>query len=185
MKSFLLLNKPMFFIAQDNEFRLTTGPNTDFWQHTHYNFAADNGHFIYWNELSSEMNLEATCEIAAAHRYDQAGLMLRGDSLNWLKVSAEWLDPFTCAIGSVNTKMGFSDWASHQDCPKLNYRFRIEIRGMNAYVFYEVNNKWVQQRILDISHIRATGKTLLGLYACSPKGPGTSVHFKDVVLEYL
>lgn len=164
---------------------LTTAPNTDFWQHTHYNFAADNGHFIYWDQLGMNMNLEATCKIAAGYRYDQAGLMLRGDSSNWLKVSAEWLDPQTCAIGSVNTKMGLSDWASHEDQPKLSYRFRIEIRGMHAYVFYEVKSKWVQQRILDISHLRATGRVLLGLYACSPRGPGAFVQFNDVMLEHL
>jgi hypothetical protein len=182
MTNFHFFNKPGQFKEENGVITFVSAGETDFWQQTHYNFARDNGHFIYWDHLPQNVKLEATCQIDATHRYDQAGLMLRGNSSNWLKTSAEWLDSETCAIGSVNTKAGYSDWASYESTPNRCYRFRIEIQGVNAYVSIQINGRWSQLRILDISHIRATGQFQLGLYACSPKGPGTHVEFRDIQL---
>jgi len=59
-------------------------PKTDFWQKTHYGYSPDNGHF-YYEEHGGDF--VATVKISGTfkERYDQAGLMIRIDSLNWIK----------------------------------------------------------------------------------------------------
>ena len=67
------------------------GFKTDFWQSTFYEFQRDNGHF-YQTEVEGDFSAEVLVNGYYEELYDQAGLMLRVDALNWIKAGIEFTD---------------------------------------------------------------------------------------------
>lgn len=158
----------------------TTSANTDFWQHTHYHFYRDTGHFYYWQSTATTLSLQVEVQVNANSRFDQAGIMLRKDAENWLKISAEWLSAAEAALGSVNTLAGKSDWASQSIKPAKRWVLKIDISQQDAIVSALSGQNWQQLRVLDISHIRDADLICLGVYGCSPDGPGCEVLFHRI-----
>jgi regulation of enolase protein 1 (concanavalin A-like superfamily) len=160
--------------------RFTTAAHTDFWQHTHYHFYRDNGHFYYWQSTAEQLSLLVEVQVNANSKFDQAGIMLRKDAHNWLKISAEWLSKDQAALGSVNTQNGKSDWASQSIKPATNWTLKVEISQQDAVIFALLGEEWQQLRVLDISHIRDKDEICIGIYGCSPDGPGCEVRVQRV-----
>lgn len=57
---------------------------TDFWQRTHYGYETDNGHCLF-AEVAGDFIFSTAVTLRPAHRYDQAGLILRLSRDCWLK----------------------------------------------------------------------------------------------------
>jgi hypothetical protein len=167
-------NPPLHYSGEP-PLQFTTDANTDFWQHTHYHFYRDNGHFYYWKSKAARLSLLVEVQVNANSKFDQAGIMLRKDAHNWLKISAEWLSPEEAALGSVNTLAGKSDWASQSIKPAKSWILKIEISQHDAIVSALSGQSWQQLRVLDISHIRDKDLICLGIYGCSPDGPGCEI----------
>lgn len=70
---------------------VVTGFKTDFWQSTFYGFQRDNGHF-YHTEVNKDFSAEVVIDGNYEELYDQAGLMLGVDALNWIKTGIEFTD---------------------------------------------------------------------------------------------
>ncbi len=68
-----------------------TGFEKDFWQSTFYGFQRDNGHF-YHTEVRKDFSAEVVIDGYYEELYDQAGLMLGVDALNWIKTEIEFTD---------------------------------------------------------------------------------------------
>jgi uncharacterized protein len=163
--------------------RFSTSANTDFWQHTHYHFYRDNGHFYYWHSKAATLSLRVEVQVNATTKYDQAGIMLRKDAHNWLKISAEWLSPEEAALGSVNTLAGKSDWASQSVKPAKSWVLKIDISQQDALISVLSGQNWQQVRVLDISHIRDKDQICVGIYGCSPNGEGCDVIFHCIAFS--
>ena len=67
---------------------VVTGFKTDFWQSTFNGFQRDNGHF-YNTEVKKDFLAEVVIDGYYEELYDQAGLMLGVDALNWIKTGIE------------------------------------------------------------------------------------------------
>ena len=80
---------------------VVTGFKTDFWQSTFYGFQRDNGHF-YHTEVKKDFSAEVVIDGNYEELYDQAGLMLGVDALNWIKTGIE----FTDGIQHFSTVLG-------------------------------------------------------------------------------
>ena len=159
-----------------------TNAETDFWQKTHYEMRKDDGHFFYVNITAQAFEYEVSLDALQNARYDQAGIMLRSNAENWLKISAEYETAERSWVGAVNTKFGFSDWSTART-PTLQYQqYKLVVDGNNALVYALVATEWQQIRMLDISHLRRIDGFDIGVYACSPKGQGFDVSFFDVKL---
>ncbi|XP_013404649.1 regulation of enolase protein 1 isoform X2 [Lingula anatina] len=91
-----------------------TEPKTDFWQKTYYEplLVADNGHFLYLDVSQEKVVMETEFEIKSSDQFDQCGLMVRTDTLHWIKCGIEYVDGHP-GLGCVVTN-DFSDW-SKQD----------------------------------------------------------------------
>jgi hypothetical protein len=172
-------NPPQAY-SDSSGLQFTTSANTDFWQHTHYHFYRDNGHFYYWHSKAVKLSLQVEVQVNANSKFDQAGIMLRKDAHNWLKISAEWLSVEEAALGSVNTLAGKSDWASQSIKPAKSWILRVDISQQDAIISVQSGQHWQQLRVLDISHIRKADWICLGLYGCSPDGPGCEVIFQHI-----
>jgi regulation of enolase protein 1 (concanavalin A-like superfamily) len=84
---------------------------TDFWQQTHYGFAADNGHLLH-TEVPGDFVLTAHARFWPRHQYDQAGVMVRLSPSCWLKSSVEHEPDGPARLGAVVTNFGYSDWST-------------------------------------------------------------------------
>jgi regulation of enolase protein 1 (concanavalin A-like superfamily) len=85
---------------------------SDFWRKTFYGYITDNGLFFHV-PVSGDFVFEAQVNGQYAALYDQAGLMLRLDSENWMKCGCEFFGQQRYA--SVVLTRGFSDWSTMSD----------------------------------------------------------------------
>lgn len=157
----------------------TTHADTDYWQHTHYGFQRDNGHF-FCTTLRTDFSLTAQCTFAPTAQYDQCGLMCRVDATTWIKCSVEYETPTVSRLGSVVTNAGYSDWAT-QDVPATltTLHYKLNRRGADFRLMWGTDGqRWQQMRI---AHLHRTPVDLqVGVYACSPTGPGCICHVHDL-----
>jgi len=176
-EDFYWLNEPTYRL--DEGLIMTTKPETDFWQRTHYGFQRDDGHCLLTN-IDGNFTLETSTQFNAVSQYDQCGLMIRLDRENWIKCSVEYEDVTMSRLGSVVTNEGFSDWAT-QDIPSSTkaMHYLIERKGHDFLIKYALNNQeWHQMRI---AHLRQCKETLkIGIYACSPVGKGFECQFNSI-----
>jgi uncharacterized protein len=187
-EKFLLasLPKPFHWFNEPAKFRLGAGleiftdEKTDFWQNTYYGFQRDNGHCLL-TQLPGDFSLMTQVEFRPQGKYDQCGLMVRGDRENWIKVSSEYESEKTSRLGSVATNLCFSDWAT-QDIPSSvkEMWYRISKSGSDFLLEHSYDGlNWLQLRI---SHMHKQFEQLeVGVYACSPIGKDFWCRFK--VLE--
>jgi hypothetical protein len=103
------LNEPREWQLNPAGLTVTTDHGTDFWRETHYGFTRDSGHFFGRDTPGS---FTATIRVRARYEslYDQAGIMVRLDEVNWLKAGIELSDG-QAMLSSVLT-VGQSDWAT-------------------------------------------------------------------------
>jgi hypothetical protein len=146
-----------------------TNPRTDFWQTTHYGFQRDDGHCLLTKQ-AGDFSLMAHVEFRPQEKYDQCGLMVRGDAKNWIKVSTEFENGDCSRLGSVVTNLGYSDWAT-QDIPSTHRQMWYRIcKDGNDFLLENSfdGQKWLQLRI---THLHTQYEYLeIGVYACSPIG---------------
>lgn len=158
---------------------------TDFWQRTQYGFSADNGHFLGL-EVSSDFVLSTEVRFHPVHQYDQAGLMIRGDSNCWIKASVEHEPEGRPQLGAVVTNHGYSDW-SLQDFPFPEDALRLRITKHGADVLVEFSpaggDQWRLMRMARL-HWPDTAAVRAGLYACSPKAAGFRAEFGFLRVEF-
>ena len=97
------LNEPPPWLDEDGRLSVTTAAETDFWQRTFYGFVHDDGHFRHVDatgDFTAAVSFEGQYETL----YDQAGLMVRIDAENWIKLGIEFSDgecnfSLVCTIG--------------------------------------------------------------------------------------
>src|SRR5215217_5008197 len=84
-------NEPPRWSLEGEALSVSTGKDTDFWQQTFYGFVHDDGHFFH---VPASGDFTATVSFDGKYEklYDQAGLMIRIDPLNWIKLGIEYSD---------------------------------------------------------------------------------------------
>lgn len=157
---------------------------TDFWQRTHYEFQADNGHFLYARVAG---NFEMTTHVALfpKHQYDQAGLMVRFSEECWIKTSVEFEPDAADRLGAVVTNHGYSDWSTQDVMDLHRVHLRIQ-REKNDYIVESSFDgvHWSQLRVAHLHH-DAEATVQCGLYACSPKCAGFRAEFNHLNIMHL
>jgi regulation of enolase protein 1 (concanavalin A-like superfamily) len=180
LRSFRWLNEPRHW-RLDSALEMSTEPDTDYWQRTHYGFRRDNGHFFYTN-IEGDFTFSAAFESAPNAQYDQCGLMCRAGSETWIKCSTEYETSELSRLGSVVTNLGFSDWAT-QDIGGLPamIRYKLDRRGDDFLISWSADRReWHQMRIAHLHECPA--RLEVGLYACSPTGPGFTCRVPEMTI---
>ena len=120
------LMEPAVWRRDGGALTVATDQSTDFWRETHYGFTRDTGHF-FWCETAGDFTAEMRIQAQYKELYDQAGLMVRLSSEEWLKAGIELSDG-TPMASSVLT-LGKSDWATaayHGDATDLRMRVSVK-----------------------------------------------------------
>ncbi|MGV3651592.1 MAG: DUF1349 domain-containing protein [Devosia sp.] len=178
LKSAEWLNPPPHWSLEEDQLRLTTAHQTDFWQETLYGFHRDSGHALL---LPVEGNFTATVTFSGAYEtlYDQAGLMLRAGDRHWIKTGIEFSDGvMNMSVVVTRTR---SDWSTcavpEAEGPQ---KIRLTRRGEAVIVqFRNARNRWQLLRVADFD---ARGPLAIGPMACSPQRAGFEAVFSQFTL---
>ncbi len=167
------LNEPGSAKQSGEQLAVTTKPKTDFWRKTFYDYVTDNGHFFFLPVTESRV----AGKYAAL--YDQAGLMVRVDSGNWLKCGLELVDGIGHA--SVVVTREFSDWSTVRGInTKGPLWWRIVRKGSSLEVLYSLDGKNFTSTRLGYLPLQAAVDT--GIMCCSPEGTGFECTFDEIRL---
>jgi uncharacterized protein len=160
---------------------VTADSKTDFWQKTHYGYSTDNGHF-YFTDLVGDF--EATVKITGTYKdlYDQAGLMIRTDSKNWIKSGIEFVNG-AINISAVYTRE-FSDWSviSRSDSPATVW-LKLVRKNDSVELSYSLNGKDFEMQRL--GYFPPKQKAMIGVMAAAPEGKGFTVVFENFEVKKL
>jgi uncharacterized protein len=183
LAGFQWLNPPAEWTTDGDRLTLLTHAGTDFWQRTHYGFRRDDGHFLF-TRRTGDFIAEATVSLTPNARYDQAGLMVRLSPSGWLKTSCEFQPDGPSALGAVVTNSGFSDWSYRPVSPfPAEVRLRIERHGGDYLVAAGLEGSAMDvHRVARLLEDDGRGEILVGVYACSPDGPGCPVAISEVAI---
>ncbi len=127
------LNQPKNFDINNQYVKITTEPNTDFWQRSYYGFRNDNAHALLV-ENKSNFSFTAQASFEYQDKFDQCGLIIYIDSDNWFKASIEFETENFSRLGSVVTNHGYSDWATTDISTTNTMWYRLNRRGANFLI---------------------------------------------------
>ena len=179
-ENFFWFNEPATY-KLGTGLEIFTNPKTDFWQKTHYGFQRDDGHCLLIKQ-AGDFSMTTHVEFRPQEKYDQCGLIVRGDGENWIKMSTEYENEQYGRLGSVVTNLGYSDWAT-QDIPASHQQmwYRISKNGNDFLLENSFNGEeWLQVRI---THLHKTFEQLeVGVYACSPIGKDFWCRFDQLTI---
>jgi len=172
-------NEPPQWVDRNGVLQVTTGPLTDFWRKTHYNFIRDNGHF-YYQAVSGDFIAEVKVTGRYQELYDQAGLMVRLDSTTWLKCGIEYVNGVQQASAVVTRD--YSDWSVAplpQNPPSI--WLRIVRRDVSVEVFYALDGE--SYTLLRMAYL--TSATVdVGPMCAAPDGNGFAVTFEGFAVTH-
>ena len=177
------LNPPARWHFTAGGLALCTDHGTDFWRKTEYGFIRDNGHFAY-RTITGNFSAEVTFTAGYQVLYDQAGLMMRLDSLRWIKTGIEFVGD-AMNFSTVVTHDA-SDWSlapypdAMRDQPVRARLIRRESTVSTA--FRRADGSWQTTRVAGFP---ADAPCQIGVMSCSPQRAGLEVRFADFALAPL
>ncbi|MCA9977954.1 MAG: DUF1349 domain-containing protein [Anaerolineales bacterium] len=191
------LNPPQSFEITEHSVKLTTEPNSDFWQRSYYGFRNENAPALL---IESADNFTFTVKVSFAYqeRYDQCGVIIYIDHENWFKASIEYETAEFSRLGSVVTNGGYSDWATTDIATMKAIWYRLSRRGPDFLIESSLDGKKFRQ--MRIFHLHKLGETTaemgklnpptrpqqalkFGIYACSPLDSSFTAIFEAFELD--
>jgi uncharacterized protein len=191
------INQPKSYKINNNNLKIITEPETDFWQRSYYGFRNDNAPALL---LENKINFSFTLKVSFEYknRFDQCGIIIYLDSDNWFKASIEFENTNFSRLGSVVSNKGYSDWATTDIATVTSIWYRLSRRGPDFLIEY--SNNGIEFRQMRIFHLHSLGDTSVemgklnppakserairfGLYACSPTDSSFEAEFSDLKLE--
>jgi hypothetical protein len=171
-------NEPAAAKQSDEQFVVTSKPKSDFWRKTFCDCVTDNGHFFYL-PVTGDFTFESRVAGKYAALYDQAGLMLRIDSSNWLKCGLELED----GIGHASVVFT-RDYSDGSTVPGVSTKdplwWRIVRKGSSLEVLYSLDGKnFISTRL---GYLPLPPVVDTGIMCCSPEGPGFDSTFDQIRL---
>ena len=169
------LNQPAVWSLDDDGLAIVTDEKTDFWQETFYGFHRDDGHALLAS-ATGDFTATVVFEGAYEHLYDQAGLLLRVDERNWIKLGIEHSDGvtnFSCVVTRET-----SDW-SVISSPTLTGPQSVRLTRKGEAVFAHHRTPDGAWQMMRLCRFKAPETVQVGPMACSPERAGFRVRFDD------
>jgi regulation of enolase protein 1 (concanavalin A-like superfamily) len=173
-------NEPEEWSQHRTTVMMKVPPGTDFWRKTMTNTISDNAPFYY---LEVEGDFEVRVKVKANYDNpdDQAGIMVREDEENWVKLGIQMVGdvPHMCATVTHD----WSDWSMHP-LPHLPEYMWVHAKkigdGLEVYIS-EDSFDWMQIRQGDIVD---NAILQVGLFCSSPNSEdGFQVTFEDFMIK--
>ena len=106
--------EPISATETDSRLLVEAAEGSDWWRNTSYHFVHNDGHALL-KDFPDKSAMEVSFTLNYSGNFDQCGIFIRGNDLNWIKAGVEFSDG-SPQIGAVVT-IGNSDWSS-APCPE-------------------------------------------------------------------
>jgi len=170
-------NKPASFAKTSGGFIITAGEKTDMFRDPNVTYNTDNAPKLLFLPHENFV-LTAAIEHSFATKWDGGAIVLKADSLNWIKFCFEKDYTGKRRVVSVVTK-DISDDCNSVEVPGNKVFYKIAKAGNVITLYYSVNGKnWLLIRHLQFD---VTGQLKLGFLAQSPLGKKCTVKFSDII----
>lgn len=173
-------NEPEKWKQKGDDVKVTCPMETDCWRGTLHGFIKDDAPY-YWTSVENDFEARLSMKGKYKYCYDQAGLMLRVDEENWMKLGiCHYRDQLyvSCCFTREN-----SDWSTHR-LPKTKIdKFHVWARRKGAVIdcYYSLDNEnWIRIRqgyFSDKPRIR------VGMMCAAPESAGFKVTFSDFLIK--
>lgn len=178
---FAWTRKPANFEIKEDVVEIITKPYTDLWQRTYYHFQNDNAPVFQMETEEKYFSFVVKTDFTESHhRFDQCGVVMYLDSVNWLKASVEYENEKYQHLGSVVTNHGYSDWAMTSINAAVKFIwFRLSRREDDYCIECSFDGKLFEQ--MRICHMHeGKEKIRFGIYACSPENSSFKAIFTNM-----
>jgi regulation of enolase protein 1 (concanavalin A-like superfamily) len=173
------MNEPASSKIAGEQIVVRSRAKTDFWQKTFDGYVADNGHF-YHLSVPGDFTFTACVNGMYATLYDQAGLMVRVDSENWMRCGTEFIDGKRFA--SVVFTRTYSDGSTMPDLSETEpIWWRIIRKKDSIETLCSLNG--VQFTSARMGYFPPSRPVEVGIMCAAPSGPGFEATFKDLKLQ--
>jgi hypothetical protein len=173
------MNEPAAAKISGEEIVVRSRAKTDFWQKTFDGYVADNGHF-YHLSVPGDFTFTACIGGKFATLYDQAGLMIRIDSENWMRCGTEFIDGKRLA--SVVFTRDYSDGSTMPDLSQTEPVWWRTVRK-NDSIEALCSLDGVQFTSARMGYFPPTRPVEVGIMCAAPSGPGFESTFRDLTLQ--
>lgn len=173
------MNEPASAKIAGEQIVVRSRPKTDFWQKTFDGYVADNGHF-YHLSAPGDFTFTASINGKYATQYDQAGLMVRLDSENWMRCGTELIDGKRFA--SVVFTRTYSDGSTMPDLSETEPIWWRAIRKKDSIetLCSLDGSKFASVRM---GYFPPNRPVEVGIMCAAPSGLGFESTFKDLKLQ--
>lgn len=181
LEDFKWTRKPANFRVKEDKIEIVTKPYTDLWQKTYYHFQNDNAPVFQMETDEKYFSFVVKTDFSDSHRrFDQCGIVMYLDSVNWLKGSVEYENEKYQHLGSVVTNHGYSDWATTAISASVrSIWFRLSRREDDYCIECSSDGKSFEQ--MRICHMHeGKEKIRFGIYACSPENSSFKAIFTNM-----
>jgi regulation of enolase protein 1 (concanavalin A-like superfamily) len=176
------IKPPEKFILGEDSVKITTNPNTGFWQKTYCGLKNDNAHAFVFETYEKYFSFYVKVKFDYKKRFDQCGVVIYQNSNNWFKASAEYENEKIQKLCSVVTNNGFSDLASQDinaDIKELY--FRLSRRHNDFLTEWSKDGKeFYRMRMFHL--FQGCKKVSFGIYASSPLDSSFEAEFSNMRL---
>lgn len=174
-------NEPPIWNVQGDTITVTSGGKTDFWRQTHYGFIRDNGHFFH-QQVQGDFIVEVKVSGKYQDLYDQAGIMVRLDELNWLKCGIEFVEGVQ-QVSAVVTR-DYSDW-SVVPMPQNPATLWLRVTRRDTAVVVQYSLDRTNYTMLRMAYLTPVATVNVGLMCASPEGNGFAMTFEEFKIRSL
>lgn len=169
-------HEPKEFAISKKSITIVAGEKTDMFRDPNVTYNTDNAPKLLF-EAPADFVLTASIEHGFVNKWDGGALVLKQDSLNWIKFCFEKDYTGARRVVSVVTK-NISDDCNSVELKTNKVIYKIAKAGKVITLYYSLNGKkWFLVRHLQFD----TNKPLkVGFLAQSPTGKTCKVRFKDI-----
>jgi regulation of enolase protein 1 (concanavalin A-like superfamily) len=186
------MNEPPEWRDDGGTLTIRAAPGTDFWRRTMVDKIKDDGHFYY---QVVEGDFVAVVNVGAAYKaqFDQAGLFVRQNALNWLKCGVEavngiWERDYAYSgtahlIMAGLTTRGWSEWAALPQLPENPASVWIRVIREDKSLLVDYSLDGVTFSILKVCALPGAPRIRIGRFAASPTGDNFVATFRSYSLS--
>lgn len=172
-------NQPLRFSVENAVLTITAGPQTDMFRDPQATYNTDNAPKLLFAP-DEDFVLSTAVSHAFASKWDAGGLVLIGDSLNWVKFCFEKDYTGARRIVSVVTR-GISDDANSVALDSDQVYLRLAKAGKVITLYYSSDGRmWTLVRHFQLA---TQPGFRIGFLAQSPTGEQCEVRFSDIRYE--
>lgn len=169
-------NKPKGFFIDKSGITIIAGEKTDMFRDPNVTYNTDNAPKLLF-EADSNFILTASIEHGFLNKWDGGALVLKQDSLNWIKCCFEKDYTGAKRVVTVVTK-GISDDCNSVDISSSKVYFKVAKAGNVITLYYSLTGtKWFLVRHFTFD---ATNNLKIGFLAQSPTGRDCKVKFGNI-----